>query len=998
MSIRRIVCLALVLSVILPGLALGEAPTAIRGQLTIESLEAMGATAYLHDGRVTFVDGACTEAPVRDMEAAAAVVDAILTLLGGDARTQFEPWRELTDASGNRYYVFQQMYAGTTVPGGAVKVVTDVDGAMLGLVASVESELPDIEEAEGITANCAETLVLQHMLDANQAEAELVAGRTELIILPVRRDIDPDDEDDKGESRFVWAVYTTNPGMSLEKGSELPYLAHYVTTDGEYLYNLPTILPGDEASTAGYSAAYVFEFMEPVDYSGTVKLSDGTEQEISLSLMRDTRTGMYYLGNVERRIAVADCYESIYNGGHVVLEASADNTGWDDTCLLSLYNYCRAWDYYHEIGWTGGDGQGTPMLILKDFCTRDHTPMDNAAYAGKYYGWQTFLSSDINDYSQCLDVLAHEFTHCVTGSVMTYNAYMNDYGAINEAMSDIQGNICEMMIGATEDTTWLLGENSTENAIRSMSDPHAFKQPAYAWDIYYVPNVKAPTNINDRGGVHGNSSLLNNVAWRLCENGGMTLEEARAFWFAVDCAMVPGTDHAQVSELMPWVLKTQGMDAHHTALETALDATRLRTDAVPEVFDDDRALVTVTLPEQESFEDGNWMLLIVSVDTDTIIQRVKDILARRGEYAALLDEVAAMLGLDPALLPTEEALSADPDHAWDRFFDEIIRMLDEASEAVSDDAAATEPDMDLEKLVNKLTDLYKRYFSDTVYAGMSAAGQDGHTVRMVCQPGTTVPVLFRLEIDSELNIQSAGLAVYTMGTWIDAGSMVAPIIAEAIKDSGDGAAGEGDDEFSWLDDMLGLGGGDSEDVTPEDAPAWLEDAFGALGGNLGWLKNLLLYRVKPGTINAIPSTGLDKVAVLDVQTWPFLQDLFNDEARQDDDQAGDGVRIDYGASERYTQQDMDGAIALVKAKIAGWDGCALHAVRYAGDDRNSEENIRWLNGLDDGQNYTECIEFLTDFHSPDEGGVLMANREYTDWQWWLARSEGGDWQLVSWGY
>ena len=120
------------------------------------------------------------------------------------------------------------------------------------------------------------------------------------------------------------------------------------------------------------------------------------------------------------------------------------------------------WDYYKAIGWKGGDGLGTPMLILKDYCDRDHDPVDNAAYAGHYLGWQVFLSSDINDYSQCLDVLAHEFTHCVTHSVMTYNAYMNDYGAINEAMSDIQGNLCDAMYvdeTEVENEDWLIGED-----------------------------------------------------------------------------------------------------------------------------------------------------------------------------------------------------------------------------------------------------------------------------------------------------------------------------------------------------------------------------------------------------------------------------------------------------------------------------------------------------------------------------------------------------------
>ena len=31
------------------------------------------------------------------------------------------------------------------------------------------------------------------------------------------------------------------------------------------------------------------------------------------------------------------------------------------------------------------------------------------------------------------------------------------------------------------------------------------------------------------------------------------------------------------------------------------------------------------------------------------------------------------------------------------------------------------------------------------------------------------------------------------------------------------------------------------------------------------------------------------------------------------------------------------------------------------------------------------------------GGAWEANEEYT-WSWWLARSEGGKWKLMTWGY
>ena len=45
--------------------------------------------------------------------------------------------------------------------------------------------------------------------------------------------------------------------------------------------------------------------------------------------------------------------------------------------------------------------------------------------------------------------------------------------------------------------------------------------------------------------------------------------------------------------------------------------------------------------------------------------------------------------------------------------------------------------------------------------------------------------------------------------------------------------------------------------------------------------------------------------------------------------------------------------------------------------------------------------FECDFHSPKsdaDAGGLIVDEEYTDWQWWLARSEGGRWKLMTWGY
>ena len=113
------------------------------------------------------------------------------------------------------------------------------------------------------------------------------------------------------------------------------------------------------------------------------------------------------------------------------------------------------------------------------------------------------------------------------------------------------------------------------------------------------------------------------------------------------------------------------------------------------------------------------------------------------------------------------------------------------------------------------------------------------------------------------------------------------------------------------------------------------------------------------------------------------------------------VKIDLGNSELYSEEELNEAIDKIQSEFAGWaeDGCVLNNIRYAGDDANNEENLKWLNSLDEEANFIEVAEFLADFHSPKEAvGAWEADHDYKDYQWWLAREDGGEWQLLTWGY
>ena len=109
-----------------------------------------------------------------------------------------------------------------------------------------------------------------------------------------------------------------------------------------------------------------------------------------------------------------------------------------------------------------------------------------------------------------------------------------------------------------------------------------------------------------------------------------------------------------------------------------------------------------------------------------------------------------------------------------------------------------------------------------------------------------------------------------------------------------------------------------------------------------------------------------------------------------------------GGNFHYSKEEIDSAIEIIKKQFASFEGCELHSLSYMPDEEcNNADNIEWMNDLrteDNKEAFTQCIAFKSSFRSPKNGGgAWEANEEYT-WSWWLARCEGGEWKLMTWGY
>ena len=216
----------------------------------------------------------------------------------------------------------------------------------------------------------------------------------------------------------------------------------------------------------------------------------------------------------------------------------------------------------------------------------------------------------------------------------------------------------------------------------------------------------------------------------------------------------------------------------------------------------------------------------------------------------------------------------------------------EAVEASGDEAAAGESDpLSVEDINNsELLKWLRKYYGDMIFSGLGAAGQDGRTVRMICRPGLTIPVLLRLEFKpNSMQLKTSGLAVY-FGRWIDMGGLVSAL-AETMDDANGEADESGEelgdampDELSGLLDMLNAYADSleaeqpAEDEATEEAlePLTLEEVremlvdIKAKLDSFSWLQHMFFYEIWPGKVCTLRADGLENVAILDEAHTPDL--------------------------------------------------------------------------------------------------------------------------------
>ncbi|MCI1188683.1 M4 family metallopeptidase [Hymenobacter sp. DH14] len=260
-------------------------------------------------------------------------------------------------------------------------------------------------------------------------------------------------------------------------------------------------------------------------YSGTRSLAD------------ETATGGYHLREYTRGLGIEtyNCKKgSSYTAAVDFIDADNswteyNNANFDNVAGDAHFGAQTTYDYWKAVfGRNSYDNAGAK---IKSYVHFDDTPGDGVGYENAYWdGTEMTYGDGASTFKPltALDVCGHEIGHAVCEKTANLT-YSNESGAMNEGFSDIWGASVEAFgvskYSLTGKSTYLIGEEIMKagGALRSMSSPNTYQQPAYYKGTYWY------TGTADNGGVHTNSGVLNYWYYLISNGKTGTNEKSQSF-------------------------------------------------------------------------------------------------------------------------------------------------------------------------------------------------------------------------------------------------------------------------------------------------------------------------------------------------------------------------------------------------------------------------------------------------------------------------------------
>ncbi len=507
-------------------------------KISIDDIQVMASegsidVAYQDNGTIQWIDGTFTDIVVDSKKDAAKVLKQASDLLGEtfSATEEYISHQTAEDDydPAEHFYRYSPVINGVSVVGSQAILSTDKKGKVTGLFSTYNDSIynintdPDISEEEALD-KAWEALLSNEEIDTflNQyvsdplSKSDVIAEFKNSMTTNIKLQIYA--AADANEPLLVYAISVYNKVDShtiIDNDGNDVYTDSPINIESE---NDPERVSADFAMVdityyflaSGDNAGELHHVLNNIQGWDTVQLTAKDQTGKTRVFYAQTKDGKFRLRDATRNL---ETYKTTY-GNILWVEPKLPGKLVEFTSTVSKVavsahaNMSVVYDYYlNVLGRKSFDGKGKKVIVSYDYDKCRLLGLFSYSGAAWKDQEQQFVFGSEGNFASALDAVAHEFTHAVSDYIVGDGheglIYYGESGALNEAYSDIMGCLIE---GKSGEGLWLCGEDSDE-AIRSMKDPHAYDQPEHYKDRY--------TGGNDHGGVHTNSGIFNYAAYKM---------------------------------------------------------------------------------------------------------------------------------------------------------------------------------------------------------------------------------------------------------------------------------------------------------------------------------------------------------------------------------------------------------------------------------------------------------------------------------------------------
>lgn len=490
------------------------------------------------DGIPSMIDGAFSGKAIKNEDDALNSLGDIKSIMGFENVNDEFSFYQKNEYDGNTFYRFQQNYKGLEVFGKNIIVVAE-NNKTSALSNDYEPGI-DIDIEPELTAEDAINVVSAGVEDAQNVESEglcIYANDTDpTLVYKIKCSCinEASDEDSNEDS-----------------DEEVPFDG-YIFVDANLGYIIAEISSVVSETISKNETAQVYP-----SRSFSVTNNYWKENEKTFMCDVDNKLKAFEKKSIKdsvelNQISVNSAFNnSAFQGGSAV----SSQSGQFSDRYVSLYSCLKYVSdfYFNSYGRKGFNGKyGATLLMIeksgKNYKNAFAIGCDSYSCIG--YG---------SGYSVALDVMAHEYTHNVEGSISSMR-YCGESGALMEAYSDIMGEVIE------NDTTWMHFTN------RNIANPLINSKPV-TYNGRYWKSYTEYTKGNDWGGVHTNNTVISHAAYLMQQDKITDMNRLGELWYR-SLHYLPST--ANFEDCRAGVLaaaKDMGMSsAEITCIKSAFDS------------------------------------------------------------------------------------------------------------------------------------------------------------------------------------------------------------------------------------------------------------------------------------------------------------------------------------------------------------------------------------------------------------------------------------------